>query len=232
MDEFHTVAEVRLAVPNESARHALVRSLSLRLIEDHHLDGRELYCESQREGEEGGEEGGEERGEERGEDERLAQVFEGLMHIVEMLRPLPTATRAPSSSSSSSSSSSTEAALAALYSESMSGALSSAGLRHLLPSLFDVDIDIDGDGDVGRGVGGDGEGGEAASGGAGNTGVTGSKLGTALLFLACVASPSMAEQPCASNESNESYGGVGLWVRSAREGARSAAAASLAVDEA
>ena len=218
MDEFHTVAEVRLAVPNESARHALVRSLSLRLIEDHHLQDRELYCGSPREGEGGDEEGGEEGG----EDERLTQVLEGLLHIVEMLRPLPTATCAPYSSSSpspssSSSSSSTEAALAALCSETMSGALSSAGLRHLLPSLFDI----------------------AASGGAGNIGDTGSKLGTTLLFLACVASPSMAEQPYASYESYESYesygdsyGGVGLWVPSAREGARSAAAAALAADEA
>ena len=208
MDEFHTVAEVRLAVPNESARHALVRSLSLRLIEDHHLQDRELYCGSPREGEGGDEEGG--------EDERLTQVLEGLLHIVEMLRPLPTATCAPYSSSSpspssSSSSSSTEAALAALCSETMSGALSSAGLRHLLPSLFDI----------------------AASGGAGNIGDTGSKLGTTLLFLACVASPSMAEQPYASYESyGASYSGVGLWVPSAREGARSAAAAALAVDEA
>ena len=208
MDEFHTVAEVRLAVPNESARHALVRSLSLRLIEDHHLQDRELYCGSPREREGGDEEGG--------EDERLTQVLEGLLHIVEMLRPLPTATCAPYSSSSpspssSSSSSSTEAALAALCSETMSGALSSAGLRHLLPSLFDI----------------------AASGGAGNIGDTGSKLGTTLLFLACVASPSMAEQPYASYESyGASYSGVGLWVPSAREGARSAAAAALAADEA
>ena len=216
MDEFHTVAEVRLAVPNESARHALVRSLSLRLIEDHHLQDRELYCGSPREGEGGDEEGGEEGGEDERLTHQLTQVLEGLLHIVEMLRPLPTATCAPYSSSSpspssSSSSSSTEAALAALCSETMSGALSSAGLRHLLPSLFDI----------------------AASGGAGNIGDTGSKLGTTLLFLACVASPSMAEQPYASYESyGASYSGVGLWVPSAREGARSAAAAALAADEA